>query len=256
LKQVVAHPHPVVSLFDDVSNVLPYPTGMTAVREQIIGTAFFPGGSGLWCDSAGILSPFPFEGVMVVGQDFDNETNYSQSLSRGSENLRGPTWRNLIDSLSRAAIPFGACFFTNAYMGLRADNLKNTGPTPGLKDDKFVARCQLFFLHQVRTQRPRLIVSLGGFVPPFVASLSAELQPWLPWRGFEAIDEADLSFVPSVTFDGIEHFSCPIVVLVHPSLRHLNRPLRNWRGSDGQAAEEQLLKYAHDFAFRTPSATA
>ena len=61
-----------------------YPAGVVAVPQPIPGTAFFPGGYGLWRpDASEPLPPFPKRGVMVLGHDFDSQSGYRESLARG-----------------------------------------------------------------------------------------------------------------------------------------------------------------------------
>jgi hypothetical protein len=45
----------------------PYPPGVVPVTQRIPGTAFFPGGYGLWSGEQDneVVSPFPFKGIMV-----------------------------------------------------------------------------------------------------------------------------------------------------------------------------------------------
>src|SRR5688572_23127445 len=98
-----------------------YPRGVLKVPHPIIGTAFFPGGFGLWNPKSTYPLPdFPIGGVMVLGHDFHSEAGYHESVARGAESLRQPTWRNLLNVLGRAEITPENCFFTNVYMGLRA----------------------------------------------------------------------------------------------------------------------------------------
>lgn len=69
--------HEAERLWNELSNVEPYPEGVLAVPEPIIGTAFFPGGFGLWNPVATKpLPPMPKGGVMVLGQDFHSEHGY------------------------------------------------------------------------------------------------------------------------------------------------------------------------------------
>ena len=57
------------------STIPPYPRAVVPVPEPIVGTAFFPGGLGLWLDEDDGVQQFPKE-VMVVGQDFNTVTTY------------------------------------------------------------------------------------------------------------------------------------------------------------------------------------
>jgi hypothetical protein len=58
-------------LWDEMGRaVSPLPSGVTAVPEPIEGTAFLPGGLGLWMEEPERDSEFLTGGCMVVGQDF------------------------------------------------------------------------------------------------------------------------------------------------------------------------------------------
>ena len=92
--------HPVEYLFNR-QKTLKYPASgvVVPVREVIPGTAFFPGGYGLWRGegtptSEESLPPMPCEKVMVLGNNFDLEKNYEASREKGNE-LYTDTWRNL-----------------------------------------------------------------------------------------------------------------------------------------------------------------
>lgn len=64
--------HPVDHLFAEMPGVIDdYPAGTEPVWTRICGTAFFPGGSGLWRPYVTAdLPPMPHGGVMVIGQDY------------------------------------------------------------------------------------------------------------------------------------------------------------------------------------------
>ncbi|PYS46692.1 MAG: hypothetical protein DMG13_29440 [Acidobacteria bacterium] len=137
--------HPVDLLWRALLGVAPYPPGVEPVSERIRGTAFFPGGHGLWMPDPMIGPPdMPIGKVMVVGQDFHSLRNYKESLSLGCS-IRNATWRNLLPLLKAAGIRPNDCFFTNAYMGVRSDE-RSTGRFPGSRDDAFTKRCHRFFL--------------------------------------------------------------------------------------------------------------
>ena len=67
-------------------------------------------------------------------------------------------------------------------------------------------------------QKPRLLLTLGIFVPEFIASLSCDLAPWKKCDNFKALDASD----PGPSMDGV-HFcdareqATTVVALVHPS---------------------------------------
>ncbi len=190
--------HPVEHLFNLHKRVAPYPKGVIPVPEQIAGTAFFPGGSGLWQPSgSNVLPPFPVGKVMVLGHDFHSEVGYRLSLAKRGENLQGPTWRNLLQLLYEADIGPEQCFFTNAYMGLRAGR-NTTGRFPGAHDRRFVERCQSFLFEQIEVQQPRLILTLGNYVPSILATLSSDLDVWRKRQSLTQLDVLGIPLVASV----------------------------------------------------------
>ena len=235
-----ARQHPTHKLFTELRRVAPYPLGVTAVPEQIQGTSFFPGGTGLWCGEAGKLPAFPNGGVMVLGHDFHSVAGYERSRENEAENLRTPTWRHLLPLLSRASIPLERCFFTNVYMGLR-EGQATTGPFPGSASPEFVERCQKFFLLQLAAQRPALILALGTHVPPFLAPLSLKLSRWASSKTFRERDSENGSVVDGVTFRVKAAHTCVVASLVHPSFRPSNVRHRRWRALTGDAAELALV---------------
>jgi hypothetical protein len=214
-----------------------YPDGVLPVPTAIQGTAFFPGGHGLWMEDG--EPTFPEGGIMVLGHDFHSVTEYVRSRERGKEDLNAPTWRNLRRLLTEAEVPLQHCFFTNFFMGLR-EGEATTGPFPGRKDLDFVQRCAAFFLHQLRAQQPRAVVVLGSEVPSLIAPLAPQLSPWRDAR-IGDIDRAGTTRIEGVQFaDDLP--PCTVVSLIHPSLRHANlRHRTKALGRDAHAVELEML---------------
>jgi hypothetical protein len=222
---------------------LGYPDGVVGIELPIPGTAFFPGGYGLWGAEAGRPLPeFPVGGVMVVGHDFHSESGYRESLSRGRESESQPTWRNLLALLSAAGIPPHRCFFTNFYMGLRAGRA-TTGPFPGATSDVFKAYCRSFFLEQFRVQRPNLVLTLGINTPHAIAPLAPRLAGWARAPGLRRLDEAG-PVQSGVEFDTVPGHLTTMVALTHPSLRPASVRHRRYLGQIGHQAELAMLRDA------------
>ena len=236
--------HPVEGLFEGLKSVEPYPEGVVPVPERLPGTAFFPGGMGLWHAGGGeIPPPMPVGGVMVLGHDFYSEAGFRRFVAKRGESTRGPTWRNLLALLGRVGVGPERCFFTNAYMGLRAGS-QNTGRFPGARDAGFVERCRAFLAEQLRVQRPRLVLSLGSHVPAVLAPLSDDLAPWLGAGSLKALDEAGVPLVPSVRFPPVPGSGVAVAALVHPSIRWASVLRRRYRNLEGDAAEVAVLRDA------------
>lgn len=238
--------HPVEALFERLPQVEPYPPGVLPVPERLPGTAFFPGGTGLWRPEGspdGDPPPMPLGGVMVLGHDFYSEAGYRRFLANRGGSTKGPTWRNLLALLARVGVAPEGCFFTNAYMGLRAGP-RNTGRFPGASDRGFVDRCRGFLLEQLAAQRPRLLLTLGSHVPAFVAPLSPDLGAWAGAKSLSGLDAAGVPVIARAAFDGLPGLTSSVVALTHPSLRPASVWRRRYGGLAGDAAEVAMLEAA------------
>jgi uracil-DNA glycosylase len=232
----------VAKLLKLLSNIGPYPPGVVPVTQHIPGTAFFPGGYGLWSGDQDneVVSPFPFGRIMVLGHDFGSVESHRASFDRGHE-LDCATWRNMRSFFEEAGINLSECFFTNFYMGLRKGS-KNTGKFPGATDPDFVDRCRAFLSKQIAFQKPRAILTLGTWVPSLLAPLSPNLSPWSKAKTFHAIDNAG-GLIPNCRFDGVPT-PIHVAALTHPSLRGSNINRRQFGSKTGNAAELALVKKA------------
>lgn len=241
--------HTVHELFAAARSVEPYPVGVIGVPDQIQGTSFFPGGTGLWVPESRKLPPVPVGGVMVLGHDFHNEAGYKWSRDNEQENLLSPTWRHLLDFLKQVPIPLEQRFFTNVYMGLRTGK-ETTGTFAGSKSPEFVERCRKFFVHQVSVQRPSLVLPLGGHVPRFLAPLAPQLSGWKELDSFPARDAAGFSLLADVQFETPDRRRSVVASLVHPSFRPRNVGSRRWKGLVGKEAELEMVRHALMLASR------
>ena len=238
-----AHLHIAEQLWQRHTTLGPYPRGVLPVPEPIAGTAFFPGGYGLWRpDVSAPLAPFPVGGVMVLGHDFHSETGYEASLERGRESETQPTWQNLLRLLKEVEIAPEECFFTNVYMGLRAGT-QTTGVFPGSRDPKFVERCRRFLAEQLAAQRPRLILTLGVHAPRVLAPLSPGLEDWGDVAGFKELDRLG-PVRYEVQFPDATGVETTVVALTHPCLRYAGVRHRTYKGMQGHAAELAMIEDA------------
>jgi len=229
-------------LFRESIRTVVYPKELAIpLPRQAPGRGFFPGCSGLFSSDARDLPEFPFDGVMIVGQDFDSVEAYGEGPQVG-EDLSLPTWRNLLPLLRDAEIEPAACFFTNAYQGLRTGQ-RNTGWTRATADSAYVSTCRDFFAVQLRFAKPRLVIALGGAVANFLAQCSASIPA--EWRkgAFGPIDEAGRALIRDADFSGYGVVPAS-VVLLHPSFRAPNVWRRRYGTSHGHEAEVRLLKDA------------
>jgi hypothetical protein len=173
--------HDVVDrLFAKMDELVPaaiYPSVVPRITERIEGTAFFPGGSGLFLEGRDRQDvQFPFGGVMVLGHNFDSESGFNKSFARKGEILATGTWGPLLKVLKEASIPFEQCFFTNAFMGLCEGD--DSSDFAGRSNERFRNACLAFLKTQIEIQRPRLILTLGLHSPPLLACISSDLTSW------------------------------------------------------------------------------
>jgi len=241
--------HPVEYLFKRMDElVTDYPEGkMIRISERIGGTAFFPGGYGLWgTQSNQLLPPMPVGGVMVLGHNFDCEKNFKESLNHQGENLTKGTWYHLLLLLEEVEIPKERCFFTNFYMGLKPGD-KAMGRLLAAKDNNFVRCCQEFLCEQFRVMQPKVVLILGKeFFNEFAVFLPPGSQVrsvWMKAKTWKDMDQNNAAFLYPLMLPDVPH-PAVVVGLVHPSYRKPNVKRRFYRNLEGEAAELALLQDA------------
>jgi len=137
------------------------PDGVRRVGEPIDGTAFFPGGHGVWrgLEPHGPMPEhFPDVRVMFVGHNFDSVLGYQRSCRRGIEVIRGVTWRRLLEYVHHAGLQPEQCFYTNALMGLQPT--RSVGPLK--TTELFRDQCRSFLREQIDVVKPAVIAALGN----------------------------------------------------------------------------------------------
>jgi hypothetical protein len=135
------------------------------ISGLISGTAFFPGGSGLW---RGVMADgklpefFPQSPIMFVGNYWFNENGFKKALKHGSEEIDQITgfWAAMRAYIRVCGLVEEQCFFTNALMGLTRANGPATGRLTGDGRD-FRKQCRAFFDEQVRLVEPKVVVIMG-----------------------------------------------------------------------------------------------
>ena len=241
-------PYPSDRLRARLSEVEPYTPGVVAVPEELPFTAFFPGGAGVILNQDGGKPPFPIGKVMIVGNNFYHLAGFEKMRLKRQGDAGTPTWRNLMKTLERAEIAAADCFFTNAYQGLMKTE-SSMGASPGARDAAFALRCREFFRVQLSVCEPRLVVTLGVHVPPFLAPLSEELR--VKWSGarkpltFAQIDKNEGGLIQTVVRDAenVER-DLTFVALTHPAQQWPNVKRRRWGELESLEAEEALLRAA------------
>ncbi len=199
------------------------PTRIVRPCDRIRGTAFFPGGDGLW-DPTGA---FPRAPVFILGHNFDSVEAFKCSLKRGAEDVDGnATWSELLRWLDHAGVNRADCFFTNALMGIKVG--ESAGPL--CAPPPYRQQCRSFLAEQLRLTQPSAIVTLGSEAPKVLKSLSPVLrEAWrTPGKSFslDAIDRRGAHVVRDVSIHGRTYgpegidfvVRCPVIVaLTHPS---------------------------------------
>ena len=227
--------------------VEPYPDDVAAVPCELPFTAFFPGGAGVMLNQDGSKLPFPVGKVMILGHNFYHLAGFELMRQKQKRDAGTPTWRNLKSTLARADIALEDCFFTNAYQGLMKTE-SSMGAFVGAKDEAFVGRCRQFFRVQLSVCQPRLVITLGVHVPPFLAPLSDELRAkWLSDKGktltFSQIDENDGGLISTTVCDANEQpRRVCFVALTHPAQQWPNVKRRRFGDLESYEAEEALLR--------------
>ena len=143
------------------------------VGALIRGTAFFPGGAGVWRghDYWGMLPKyFPAAPVLILGHNFDSVKAHAKAQQRGGE-VHSLFWKVLLGYLATARLVPEQCFFTNALMGLKSGSALGGMPTvPGYLDE-----CRAFLVRQIDIVAPRAIITLGGHAERFARGAQPDI---------------------------------------------------------------------------------
>jgi len=209
--------------------VSPFPKGVEEVPAPIRGTAFFPGGLGLWSEN-GKPVEFPAGQIMIVGHDFNSKRAYEEAVELGTEIDISRTWQVLRELLGNFGISPDRCFFTNVYMGLRQAE-PETGTFPGARDPNFVTRCVNFFKRQLEVARPKLILTLGA-APFRVLAKNFIIHETTP---------KTLTACSKIYTVSLGYGDATFVALTHPSFYGMNVTRRRYGQLAGRDAEKAMI---------------
>jgi hypothetical protein len=235
----------IAVLFEAMNELVPrtvFPKHVLPIPACIGGTAFFPGGRGVYLEGRDPASVnFPVGGVMVLGHNFDSEAAFWVSFQEGGRSKSNKTWSQLLRLLKACSVPVEKCFFTNAFMGLcEGDDNQNFR---GRGDASFRNACLAFLKTQIEIQRPRMILTLGLRSPPLLACTCLNLQGWKGRPKSSGADRTltlqDLNAAPiafDVKFefgDGSSH-AAVAAALAHPSqaINGRNRTISGFTGEN------------------------
>lgn len=97
--------------------------------------------------------------------------------------------------------------------------------------------------YQIGAQNPRLILTLGRFVPALMSMISPSSVEWRKVASLVELDSRYSPVVKDVIFcSGAAHAT--VVALTHPTQRHLNIHRRAYKGLHGNEAELLMVKDA------------
>jgi len=197
-------------------------TLLKPTQETILGTGFFPVGDGLYRED-GLNPEFPFNGIMIVGQDYgtlEYVYNEGKKINSELEIKTGKTWPNVIKIyFNDFNMPKDKCFFTNALMGLRIDP-KMTGPMISkIKSSNplLLDKNRQFFIKQIEKQKPKIIIFLGNELIQFCKSdlISSNLNSLISEQKINRTSQIN-DFHTFNDFKNTGH-SIDVIFLRHPS---------------------------------------
>lgn len=209
-------------LFNSLNNTIlknSYPPDILPVPDcRINGTAFFPAGDGIYKE--GNWQPQERYPIMVVGQDYDNWHNFKRvrcSIHQSEVQNGNTTWKNLKKILGEETL--SKCFFTNAIMGLRFNDSKNTGKSKAflVKNNAFLKQNQEFFKIQLEVVKPDLVIGLGRFMPKFISGCFKEYSELVHVESFKKFDSEYANFRNGIFLNHIGR-SIKMIFITHPAL--------------------------------------
>lgn len=197
--------------------------GVRPIQEPVPylkGTAFFPGGYGVWRTDPTLPVPLiPVGGPLFVGHNFDGTESKEKSDDRPGriDELDSETWQGMFTILGdlQLRIHYDRCFFTNALMGERigeASGAVRVGR--GADGRRYLHQCESFLRLQIRWARPRVLVVLGAHTIDRFRAICPELHA--AWRGLGSLVKIDAAAatVIAATIDG---HCCTVAIVPHPA---------------------------------------
>ncbi|EKD25918.1 MAG: hypothetical protein ACD_79C01444G0001 [uncultured bacterium] len=220
-----------------------YPESISRMEGMLLGTAFFPGGQGLFIENPQHEPEFPFGKIMVLGQDFDNATGFRDTIQKGVyDELDSKTWIYMRPLFEHAEINLYDCFFTNAIMGVR-NTEGNIGTSPAFNSPEFLQQCRQFFIHQLTIQKPKLVIVLGKNVARFLMPISGDFNAWKPCE-LSYFRQRQNWILNNVSFESIPEYSARFLFLIHPSMLNSNVKRITYGTISGKDAVHLLLRNA------------
>lgn len=240
--------------WDDWAAVVPVPPAVR-VNTPLAGTAFFPGGYGLWAppiedaDESVLARTF-----LVLLNNFGSEGYWescNESQLRGEDvNACRGTWSGLRTRLREWCISEQDCFFSNAYVGLLpGDPQSLTKNLPGMSDPRFRTDCEVALIKQLSVVKPRVVLAMGRPAIEMFGRLverpSGLANPNIEHLSFERIDQLPDGGLCQVVMRGIG-LQVLAIALTHPSWNNQwrRRALIGGRILSGADAEHAIVRQA------------
>lgn len=233
--------HPVEAFWRWLREHLPpesHPEGelVPLGNRRVPGVAAFPASHGLYapCGSdPNELPPFPFGGLMAVGNHLDSVVKLDKRITErkphgdpcpGADRM--DFWEVLYRLLDDAEVPRDELFATNAHPALRPGTA-TTGrirrSAPGY--DHWEERCLTFMRGQLQVMQPRVVLAMGRPAGRFLGTLFG----------------ADVGSGPELHDIRHEGGTATLAVVAHPSARPVTVHARAYEGAEGRSADARLL---------------
>lgn len=165
-----------------------YPPQLAPVAgRHVDGVAGFPAGRGLYAPCGwdhGDPPPFPYGGLMLVGNHLDAEEPYLRKVARGHANgdpcegaPRMRFWTMLYALLDEATLPRESIFVTNVHPALlRGDDARGTVRA----SRQWLDICAGLLGHQIEVMRPRVVAAMGAPAQRFMGRMLGVRWPAVP----------------------------------------------------------------------------
>lgn len=202
------------------------------IRKKIGGTAFFPGGEGLWEKSDVEID------VLVLGQDFGTKAYYDKILADETvKDTDCPTWINMLALFNKVGIKPERCFFSNVFMGLRTeDNMTGSLIRKSSEYDKYRMQSADFLIKQIQIINPKVIIVLGNEPTKMLMNV----LPLKDWYSMNKV--SDITTIAKAEYSEAEYLC---VALCHPSMRNSNKRFRKykeWNNGNCPDVEVKMLE--------------
>lgn len=188
-------------------------------RVKELDYGFFPLGSGILTKKCKVEeAEIEDRGIMVLGNDFGT----CEYLSTKCENKRENEKNSTINNLKTIGLEIEKTFFTNFFLGLRIRGTMTKRIDP--LECEYIAFCHKFFLTQLNTINPSIVICLGNDVRFVLYEFFKDQFPnfkskSITYRNlYESVDDKKYEVTTKNSVLGERKF----VFIPHPSYAHIN----------------------------------